>query len=278
MENTGLYPIVALGGDIKKAQVKGSTGKLMTLPIRELRVDDSFQRAVSQGSVRNIRRICETFDWSKFLPVIVVRDRDFYSIVDGQHRTTAALTLGIETVPCYVLECSPEQAASAFAAINGNVTPVGPVDIWFAELKAKAPEALRLQLVLDAASVRITRKKGGHRVGETRSVNVLRRALEKYGPDLLTTILQCITETGEGNPGMIFGAMVNGIGNAVRTKRHLLNEPTRLFDLFDNMDLPMMHEKARVEFARTGNPVQAIITREINFRITAHDKRLTNAA
>lgn len=259
-----LFPIVALGDAPDSPTISGLIGSFEIVPIEKLYVDSTYQRAVSVGSVRNIRRICEKFDWAKFLPVIVTKDGNTYSIVDGQHRTTAAATIGIAAVPCYVLSCSPSEAAAAFAAINGNVTPVRPIDLWFAELAAKEPSAVALQNVLDAASVKVTRKKEGFVVGETGSINVLRRALDFYGSALLTTILQCIVETGDGNPGMIYGAVVNGIGRAIRTKPELLSNPTFLFDVFDGLSLSTMVYDAGIENARTGNPIQFIITRQIN--------------
>lgn len=259
-----LFPITPLGADVETSAPKGFIGRLETLPISSLFIDDAYQRAVSGASVRNIKRICRQFDWAKFLPVIVTEDEGRFCIVDGQHRTTAAATIGITAVPCYVLSCSPEQAAAAFAAINGAVTPVRPIDLWFAELAAEQPDCVALQRVLDAASVVITRKKEGMAVGETNSINVLRRALDFYGSTTLTTILQCIVETGNGNPGMIFGAIVNGVGRAIRTKPDLLSEPSKLFDIFDGLALASILHDARIENARTGNPVQFIITRVVN--------------
>lgn len=259
-----LFPILALGDAPETPVVSGLIGRFEVVPISKLVIDSTYQRAVSVGSVRNIRRICAKFDWAKFLPVIVAKDGDTYSIVDGQHRTTAAATIGLTEVPCYILSCSISEAAAAFAAINGNVTPVRPIDLWFAELAAREPGAVALQAVLDAASVRITRKKEGFLVGETGSINVLRRALDFYGSALLTTILQCIVETGDGNPGMIYGAVVNGIGRAIRTKPDLLANPSRLFDVFDGLSLSTMVYDAGIEHARTGNPIQFIVTRQIN--------------
>lgn len=275
-----LYPIVALPDAPTGVTIRGSVGRLEMVPVSRLVIDTTYQRAVSAGSVRNIKRICQKFDWAKFLPVIVTCDRDTYSIVDGQHRTIAAATIGIQEVPCYVLSCSASEAAAAFAAINGNVTPVQPIDLWFAELAAQEPKAVALQRVLDAAGVKVTRKKEGHLSGETRSINVLARALEFYGPAVLTTILQCIVETGDGNPGMITGAVVNGIGRAIRTKPELLANPSKLFDVFDGISISTMVYEAGVENARTGNPVQFIITRQINqeIRDAAEAGRVAHAA
>lgn len=276
--NSKLYEIVALGGDLETGLVSGSIGSLAILPITSLRVDDTYQRAITAGSVRNIKAIIRAFDWAKFLPVIVVKDGAHYSVIDGQHRTIAALTLGIDAVPCYVLSCGPREAAAAFAAINGNVTPVGPIDLWFAQLAAGDPKSERLARVLSAAGVTVTRRKDAHKVGETRSINVLIRALDFYGSDTLRTILQCITECGDGNPGMIVGAVIHGIGRAVRTKPELLSEPSRLFDVFDDLVIADMLQDARVESARTGNVIQAILTREFNAKIARSAKGRANAA
>lgn len=275
-----LHPILALGRDVETSTPKGAVGTLRVLPITSLFVDDTYQRAVSAGSVRNIKRICAAFDWAKFLPVIVTQDGDTFNIVDGQHRTIAAATLGVKEVPCYILSCSASEAAAAFAAINGNVTPVQPLDLWYAELAAKEPGCVALQRVFDAAGVKVTRKKEGLLAGETRSISVLRRALDFYGSAILTTVLQCIVETGNGNPGMIFGAMVNGIGRAIRTKPDLLSNPSKLFDIFDGLSLSTILYEANIESAKTGNPVQFIITRTINqeIREATESARVLHAA
>lgn len=269
MTNT-LYPILPLPRDEKHDKfnkIFDKPGKLMSVPIAQLRVDGTYQRNLSLAGIRNIRKIAAEFSWSKFLPVIVVRvdgNEDAYCIIDGQHRSTAALTRGIEEVPCYVLACSQSEAAAAFAAINGNVTPMSPIDLWFARLAANDGEAHELKACLDAADVSVTRKKEGLAVGETRSINVLLRAHKTYGDATLTTILQCITQTAEGNAGLIVGSVIHGIGMAIRTKPDLLANPSRLFDVFDQIDLGEMLYKARIEQAQTGNIIQAILAREIN--------------
>lgn len=275
---TTIHPIVPLGGEFDIGQITGHIGRLETIPISSLYVDSGYQRAISTGSVRNIKRICASFDWAKFLPVIVTQDGEQYSIVDGQHRTTAAATIGIDAVPCYVLSCTPSEAAAAFAAINGNVTPVRAIDLWFAELAAGAPDCVALQRVLETASVKITRKKEGFLVGETGSISILRRALDFYGSATLTTILQCIVETGNGNPGMIFGAVVNGVGRSIRTKPDLLAEPSKLFEIFDDIELAEVFYDAKIEYAKSGNPAQFIITRVLNEIIRTHAKGVRHAA
>ena len=260
-----ITPLFALSDPPTAQPVAGEHGRLEMVAVDRLVIDMSYQRNVTVGSVRNIRRIVSAFDWNKFVPIIGTGNDDgSVSVVDGQHRATAALTLGIESVPVYILACTSEEAAAAFAAINGNVTPVSPVDVWFAQVAAKDPEAMRLKRSMDAASVTIVRRKGGLAVGESRSIGVLRRAFDFYGETLFITILQCITETGNGNAGLLVGAVINGIGRALRTKPELQVEPSRLFEIFDGIDLPAELHASQIEFARTKNPVQHVLTRRIN--------------
>lgn len=274
-----LQPILALGEDVPKGNVAGSIGRLETIPVSKLYVDGTYQRAVSMGSVKNIKRIVAKFDWAKFLPVIVTDNGDgTFSVVDGQHRSISAATLGIKAVPCYVLSCTAAEAAGAFAAINGNVTPVRPIDLWFAELAAKDADAVVLQRVLDSAGVRVTRKREGHLKGETGSINVLRRALDLYGSAILTTILQCIVETGDGNRGMVVGSIIHGIGYAIRTKPEMLANPSKLFEAFDGLSLSELSYEAGIECAKTGNSPQFVVTRMINAHLRAEEQGLRNAA
>lgn len=265
-EDDHFFAISKLGiEDRNIGPISGAPGQMKMLRISSLRVDGNYQRAMTVGSVRNIQRICKAFDWAKFLPVIVVEIEDgLWAIVDGQHRATAALTIGIDRVPCYELQCSMSEAAGAFAAINGNVTPMKPVDLWFARLAAGENEALDLKAVLDAADVSVTRKRKGLRVGETFAVTVLQRALDGYGASTLGTILQAITQTAEGNAGMVVGFVVHGIGKSIITKPNLLNEPSLLFDAMDDWPIDEAAHRANIESARTGNPIQYIITRELN--------------
>lgn len=151
--------IIALRGD--PVPVLGKPGFLRTIPIESLRVDRSYQRRINVNSARVVHRICMGFDWSRFLPVIVVKEGKTFQIIDGQHRTTAARTIGIEEVPCHVLDCSVEEAAAAFAAINGTVTPVSPQDVWFAELHAKNVRVMAINRLLKSCGVRIVREREG---------------------------------------------------------------------------------------------------------------------
>jgi hypothetical protein len=70
------------------------------LPVEQFVVDDTYQREVGKRGRSNVQHIAEHFDWSKFALVIVAPvEGGLYAIVDGQHRTTAAILRGIDKFP-----------------------------------------------------------------------------------------------------------------------------------------------------------------------------------
>jgi hypothetical protein len=82
-----------------------------------------------------VKLIAENFDWSKFAPVIVAPvEAGRFAIVDGQHRTTAAVLRGQKTVPCQIVQADRAKQAEAFAAVNGNVTKTNAQQLFHARL------------------------------------------------------------------------------------------------------------------------------------------------
>jgi hypothetical protein len=63
----------------------------------KLVVDVTYQREIGRRGATNVNQIAENFDWSKFAPVIAAPvEGGQFAIVDGQHRTTAAIIRGQE--------------------------------------------------------------------------------------------------------------------------------------------------------------------------------------
>lgn len=180
--------------------------------VAKLVVDVTYQREIGRRGAANVNQIAENFDWSKFAPVIVAPvEGGVFAIVDGQHRTTAAILRGLETVPCQVVQADRAKQAAAYAAVNGNITKTTAQQLYHARLAAKDPEALVLADVCAAAGVEILRKnlvRAAVKRGQTHAVTSLNRCLTIYGRDTLITALQCITETADGNPGFVRGTIV----------------------------------------------------------------------
>jgi ribonuclease HII len=183
------------------------TGKLV--------VDGTYQREIGRRGTANVNQIAENFDWSKFAPVIVAPvEGGLFAIVDGQHRTTAAMLRGQEKVPCQVVQADRAKQAAAYAAVNGNITKTTAQQIYYANLAANDSNALALAEVCLVAEVEILRKGIGRseiKKGQTYAVIALNKCLAKYGRDTLITALQCITQTADGNAGFVRSTIVEAL-------------------------------------------------------------------
>ena len=128
--------------------------RLAWLPISSLCVDHSYQRPVNARGLRTIAQICVAFEWCRFSPVIVAKAEDErYAIIDGQHRTIAALTLGYDEVPCSVIAADSKMQASIFASINGTVTPISKLALYKAGVRSGAEWALQVKRVCESAGI-----------------------------------------------------------------------------------------------------------------------------
>jgi hypothetical protein len=178
-------------------------------------VDVTYQREIGRRGAVNVNQIAENFDWSKFAPVIVAPvEGGQFAIVDGQHRTTAAMLRGQDKVPCQVVQADRAKQAAAYAAVNGNITKTTAQQLYHARLAAKDPHALELAEVCSAAEVEILRKnlvRSEIKKGQTYAVTALSRCLSQYGRDTLITALQCITQTAGGNPGFVRSTIIEAL-------------------------------------------------------------------
>src|SRR5689334_9126401 len=115
------------------------------IEVEKLVVDTTYQREIGRRGTVNVQQIAEQFDWSKFAPVIVAPvEGGQFAIVDGQHRTTAAILRGQKTVPCQVVQADRAKQAAAYAAVNGNVTKTTAQQLYHARVAARDPQALML--------------------------------------------------------------------------------------------------------------------------------------
>lgn len=218
----------------------GAMPTLRWIKISELVVDPGYQRDLGVNGQRNITKIARDFDWSKFAPVIVAPiDGKRYAVVDGQHRTTAAALRKIKEVPCQVIVADRGKQAAAFVAINASVTAMSPMQVHAAKLAAGDPEAARLTKLCATAGVTILRypvQTKNQKVGETMSVGMLYRALTKFGADVLTTALSCITRTRNGYPGLVRGQLFTALCAVLEAEPEWL-ESRRLLKIMSGLDL-----------------------------------------
>lgn len=180
----------------------GPAPQLTWLPVATLRVDPAYQRPITQQGRANIAKIVATFRWNRFAPIVVSPIAGgLYAIVDGQHRATAAATLGFETVPAQIILADISEQAAAFAAINGAVTRVHGQALHKAAAAAGDAVACRIERVAAAAGVKVLAypvAELNQAPGETMAIGALREAIEAHGEDAVVTALRAV-RTGQND-------------------------------------------------------------------------------
>lgn len=229
----------------------GKPPRLEWISIAALVVDQQYQREITIVGRKNIRRIAENFNWSMFTTVMVAPiGGNRYAIVDGQHRTTAAALVGIEKVPCEVIEALRGEQAAAFRAVNANTTRPHTVQLFHASVAAGEPAALKVAEVCRKAGVRIARSLGKLKDYETFCVGAIEKGVRRHGEAVVTLALKMIVQSGEGRSEelnrTIIAAVIEVLGRSAAWRK---NEPA-LRAAFEEFCLEDMWRSATAAAAR----------------------------
>ena len=231
-----------------KSNSLGMKPGLSWLPICSLRIDPAYQREILQNGKRNIIKIAVNFDWSLFGIIVVANIGDnLFAIVDGQHRTTAAVLRGIEEVPCIIIDADPAKQASAFAAINGAVTAISPLAIFAAQVAAADPAALNLVNICARAGVTICRYPVPANImkpGDTLAVQSLQSCMAIYGEAILVLSLKALMRGAKHRPGFVKAAVIKAVCQVLEAERSWCAHEARLMVAMDRFDLAGELEKA----------------------------------
>jgi hypothetical protein len=218
----------------------GPAPQLDWLPIAKLVFDDSYQRPIKAQGVKHVQSIARQFDWRRFAPVIVAPvEGGRYAVIDGQHRTHAAALIGIETVPCQIVQADRKMQARAFAGMNGNqAIRLAPYQVHRAAVIAGDAKALRVEHVCEQAGVHIAGNTPSDKMerGDTIAVNTIYQAINHYGEPVVIAALEAIVKAGEGNVGLV-NALVIKAYTQMFARRQDLMQHDALLDALDDFDL-----------------------------------------
>lgn len=130
--------------------------QLMWIEIKDLVIDDRYQRPLMDGNRIAIRRIASEFAWSRFSPVLVAPvEGGLYALIDGQHRAHAAALCGFDRIPAMVALVAPEEQALAFIEINTRQIRVTGHVVYRAALTAGEAWAIESRDRVEAAGCRL---------------------------------------------------------------------------------------------------------------------------
>lgn len=159
-----------------------SAPKFVKVPLAALVVDETYQRGLSERSLKLIRRLVTEWDWRSFAPPVVVAVGDWYHVIDGQHTAIAAATRGdFKELPVQLVESSPpKERAQVFLHRNLNRLIVTPTQLYYAALAAQDEDALTIDSICRRAGVRVLKNPlPVCKPGDTIAISTIRKLVNR---------------------------------------------------------------------------------------------------
>lgn len=252
----------------------GPAPQLQWIEIARLRVDEVYQRPVTKVGRANIARIAANFRWHRFAPVVVSPvPGGFFAIVDGQHRVTAAASIGIEAVPCQVILADRREQADAFRSINGDVTRIHKMAVFAAAVAAGEPDAVRLAGIAARAGVEILRypvRDLDQKPGQTMAIAGMVEILGAHGEAVLDLTLRGIRESQGETRGVMTGQILRGTAEFVARRLAFETPAAAILDFLGTVILIREADKA----SHTERPRGKAVWSELSDRLgRAWDRR-----
>jgi len=165
----------------------------------DLMVDETYQRNLSERSVKLIRKIVAQWDWRTFMPPVVVRVGARMHVIDGQHTAIAAATHPlIKTIPVMVVDAAAvSDRAKTFLGRNRDRISVTTNQLHVAAVAAGDDEAMTIHQVCERAGVTILKQPpsaSGFREGETMAVSTISGLVNRRGALRARQVLEVITK------------------------------------------------------------------------------------
>lgn len=169
---------------------------------KTLFVDPAYQRQISERGLRQIRRMVEAFDWTKYKPpVCAYADHDgttVLKVLDGQHTAIAAASHpNIDMIPVMIVEAADTAAqAAAFVGQNTNHLGVTALQQHKAAIVAGDEDALTVEQVCARAHVVVLTSppsRAEYQPRETVAINALRQLIDRRGAMKARMVLEVLS-------------------------------------------------------------------------------------
>jgi hypothetical protein len=276
-ELRAIEPIPAMSSVAAQMASIGPAPQLTWLPIASLRIDPLYQRPITKQGQVNIGKIVAQFRWNRFAPIVVSPIAGgLYAVVDGQHRATAAATLGLETIPAQIILADVGEQAEAFAAINGTVTRVHGQALHKAAVAAGDRMACRIEAVAAAAGVKVLAypvAELNQQPGETMAIGALREAIESYGDEVVVLALRSIRRDPNDVRGGLTAIIIRAVCSIVATmKAHDASE-TEVSKFVASVLLIREADKARIANRPKGKSIAAEMIDRLKAALVSWERR-----
>jgi hypothetical protein len=194
---------------------------LMSLPVRVLNVDDSYQKPLSKAHVRGI---VDKFDPMGIGQIHVSKRSDgSFWVFDGQHRTAAYKAKGIKEIDCIVYEgLTSEEEARGYIYYN-TIKTQHILDLAKAELLVGDPTMVAIDTAVTGLGLKIDYHRTGNK-DTLQAIYAIKCIYNVGGIDDLKMVLRVLKQS-LGNDGKNFqGVVLQGIHQFVVEYRNVLEE------------------------------------------------------
>ena len=183
------------------------------IPIRNLVSNQDYQRALSE---KHIREALEEFDVYQLNPVKVSRRDGVNYVFDGQHTIEiVAAASGSRDTPVWCMiydDLKYKEEAHIFADQQKHVRTLLPYETFSAHLEAGDDK----QMIIDTTVKSYGLKVSGKRLPNTVcAIGTLERIYDKYGINVLDTVLRLAVGAWEGENNSLSGSILMGIAKIV---------------------------------------------------------------
>lgn len=173
----------------------------------DLYVDPTYQRNVSEKGMRQIRRIIEHFEWTKYKPPICAyaewEGKTILKVLDGQHTAIAAASNpNLGTIPVMIVEAeSTVDQAKAFIGQNTDRLGVTNLQLHQAAIASGDEDAQTIELVCARANVKVlktTNAYTGTGSRQTIAIKQIAAMIGRRGPVVSREILEVVANADRG--------------------------------------------------------------------------------
>ncbi|MDF2881550.1 MAG: hypothetical protein K0R54_2107 [Clostridiaceae bacterium] len=192
---------------MKKTSIKTSYQFLL---VKDLRLA-KYQRPLEMSRVK---KYASEFDKTLLTPIVVSKRNGFNYVVDGQHRTVLAKTMGLDGLMALVYEgLTYEEEADYFKKLNnanGEQKKVSKIDMFNASVEAKDIRALDIKAIIEDLGFRMAKTSGNNTIT---AMNTLEKMYDKYGAQGLKDTLILSKNTWNGETYSLNNQVISGLAS-----------------------------------------------------------------
>lgn len=171
---------------VMPGKVHGKMPRLVLVDPKTLFIEESYQRNLSERSIKLIRRIVAGWDWCKMKPPICAEADGKMFVIDGQHTSIAAASHGsIAKIPVLLVDSlTTQDRAAAFIGHNRDRVAMTSSQLYYAALESGDEIAVAIDQACKKAGVTIVKSppaNGIFKEGETIAVSTIREVVANKG-------------------------------------------------------------------------------------------------